>query len=156
MSRRKQHLVFVYGTLMRDEINHRLLATARFVAEAHTEPCFELFDLGHFPAMSTGGQTVVFSAIHRDNLRRVHEIDQALRQDFSKDATLAAKQRLAIAHIEAEQALVIEHHAGTANDHQGHEQDQTDPEMHIAKLGVERHLEGCFIEGRKTLLIRMQ
>ena len=36
---------------------------------------------------------------------RPHEIDQALRQDFSKDATLAAKQRLAIAHIEAEQTL---------------------------------------------------
>ena len=36
---------------------------------------------------------------------RPHEIDQALRQDFSKDGTLAAKQRLAVAHIEAEQAL---------------------------------------------------
>lgn len=36
---------------------------------------------------------------------RPHEIDQALRQDFSKDAVLAAKQRLAVAHIDAEQAL---------------------------------------------------
>lgn len=36
---------------------------------------------------------------------RPHEIDQALRQDFSKDAVLAAKQRLAVAHIEAERAL---------------------------------------------------
>lgn len=36
---------------------------------------------------------------------RPHEIDQALRLDFSKDATLAAKQRLAVAHIEAEEAL---------------------------------------------------
>ena len=36
---------------------------------------------------------------------RPHEIDQALRQDFSKDEALAAKQRLAVAHIEAEQAL---------------------------------------------------
>ena len=33
---------------------------------------------------------------------RPHEIDQALRKDFSKDAKLAAKQRLAVAHIEAE------------------------------------------------------
>jgi gamma-glutamylaminecyclotransferase len=64
VSRRKQHLVFVYGTLMRDEINHRLLATARFVAEAHTEPGFDLFDLGHFPAMSAGGQTVVRGEIY--------------------------------------------------------------------------------------------
>jgi Fic family protein len=36
---------------------------------------------------------------------RPHEIDQALRKDFSKDAALAAKQRLAVAHIEAEQLL---------------------------------------------------
>lgn len=36
---------------------------------------------------------------------RPHEIDQALRQDFSKDAALAAKQRLALAHIEAEADL---------------------------------------------------
>jgi Fic family protein len=43
---------------------------------------------------------------------RPHEIDQALRKDFSQDATLAAKQRLAIAHIEAEQALE-RHFAGT-------------------------------------------
>jgi Fic family protein len=36
---------------------------------------------------------------------RPHEIEQALRQDFALDATLAAKQRLAVAHIEAEEAL---------------------------------------------------
>lgn len=36
---------------------------------------------------------------------RPHEIEQALRQDFSKDAALAAKQRLAVAHIDAEAAL---------------------------------------------------
>lgn len=36
---------------------------------------------------------------------RPREIDQALRQDFSNDDALAAKQRLAVAHIEAEQAL---------------------------------------------------
>lgn len=33
------------------------------------------------------------------------EIDQALRKDFSQDVVLAAKQRLAVAHIEAEKAL---------------------------------------------------
>lgn len=36
---------------------------------------------------------------------RPHEIEQALRRDFSQDAVLAAKQRLAIAHIETEQVL---------------------------------------------------
>ena len=36
---------------------------------------------------------------------RPHEIEQALQSDFSQDAKLAAKQRLAVAHIEAEIAL---------------------------------------------------
>lgn len=36
---------------------------------------------------------------------RPHEIEQALRKDFSADAKLAAKQRMAVAHIEAEVAL---------------------------------------------------
>jgi len=64
MSRRKEHAVFVYGTLCRDEVNHHLLAQARFVAEAHTEPSFELFDLGPFPAMCAGGQTAVLGEIY--------------------------------------------------------------------------------------------
>jgi len=38
---------------------------------------------------------------------RPHEIDRALRQDFSSNAQLAAKQRLAVAHIEAEEALEL-------------------------------------------------
>jgi gamma-glutamylcyclotransferase (GGCT)/AIG2-like uncharacterized protein YtfP len=77
MSRRKQHPVFVYGTLLRGEANHDLLAAARFVAEARTEPCFELFDLGPFPAMSANGQTAV--------LGEVYAVD---------DATLARLDRL--------------------------------------------------------------
>lgn len=36
---------------------------------------------------------------------RPHEINEALRKDFSKDVVLAAKQRLAVAHIEAEVEL---------------------------------------------------
>lgn len=40
-----------------------------------------------------------------DQHTRPHEIEQALRKDFSPDAKLAAKQRLAVAHIKAEEAL---------------------------------------------------
>jgi len=44
---------------------------------------------------------------------RPREIEQALRQDFSQDRALAARQRLAVAHIEAEQALELRY-AGEA------------------------------------------
>jgi gamma-glutamylaminecyclotransferase len=64
MNRREQHLVFTYGTLLQGEVNHHLLARARFVAEGRTEPCFELFDLGSFPAMSTGGETAVLGEVY--------------------------------------------------------------------------------------------
>jgi Fic family protein len=36
---------------------------------------------------------------------RPHEIEQALRKDFSRNKELAARQRLAVAHIEAEAAV---------------------------------------------------
>jgi gamma-glutamylcyclotransferase (GGCT)/AIG2-like uncharacterized protein YtfP len=64
MNRREQHLVFTYGTLLKGEVNHHLLARACFVADARTEPCFELFDLGPFPAMSTGGETAVLGEVY--------------------------------------------------------------------------------------------
>jgi gamma-glutamylcyclotransferase (GGCT)/AIG2-like uncharacterized protein YtfP len=43
--------VFVYGTLLAGEPNHRLLARARRVCEAATGEGFALFDLGAFPGM---------------------------------------------------------------------------------------------------------
>lgn len=69
--------VFVYGTLLAGEGNHRLLATATLVGEARTEPVFELRDLGPFPGLVSGGAHAVAG--------EVYEVDEA---------TLAALDRL--------------------------------------------------------------
>jgi gamma-glutamylcyclotransferase (GGCT)/AIG2-like uncharacterized protein YtfP len=54
-----EHVVFVYGTLLAGEPNHRVLAGARFLGEAVTAPAFELVDLGPYPALVPGGATAV-------------------------------------------------------------------------------------------------
>jgi gamma-glutamylcyclotransferase (GGCT)/AIG2-like uncharacterized protein YtfP len=57
--------LFVYGTLMRGERGHDLLAGATLVGEAATEPTFALVDLGSFPALVPGGETSVRGEIYR-------------------------------------------------------------------------------------------
>lgn len=75
--RRAPTRVFVYGTLLAGEPNHRLLTGARLVAEARTKPAFELRDLGAFPGLVSGGAHAVAG--------EVYEVDEA---------TLAALDRL--------------------------------------------------------------
>lgn len=58
------HRVFVYGTLLRHEPNHRLLLGARFVRAARTLPRFELVDLGDYPALVEGGGTAVHGEVY--------------------------------------------------------------------------------------------
>ena len=68
--------IFVYGTLLRGEPNHRLLAGAEFVGAAVTEPRFELVDLGPFPAMCTGGATAVHGECYRVDARTLTRLDR--------------------------------------------------------------------------------
>jgi ABC-type Fe3+ transport system substrate-binding protein/gamma-glutamylcyclotransferase (GGCT)/AIG2-like uncharacterized protein YtfP len=56
--------VFVYGTLLRGEPNHGLLARARFVAPGRTAPSFELRNLGAFPGMLPGGSHAVVGEVY--------------------------------------------------------------------------------------------
>jgi gamma-glutamylaminecyclotransferase len=56
--------VFVYGTLLRGEPNHRLLTSALFVGGAHTEPAFDLVSLGPFPTMVEGGETSIAGEVY--------------------------------------------------------------------------------------------
>lgn len=51
--------VFVYGTLMRGEPNHRLLERAVFVRAARTWPEFKMVSLGGCPAICSGGATAI-------------------------------------------------------------------------------------------------
>jgi gamma-glutamylcyclotransferase (GGCT)/AIG2-like uncharacterized protein YtfP len=46
---KKTRAVFVYGTLLKGEGNHRVLRDSRLIGLGITKPAFELHDLGPFP-----------------------------------------------------------------------------------------------------------
>jgi gamma-glutamylaminecyclotransferase len=56
--------VFVYGTLMRRERNHRLLSGSAFLGEARTEEGFTLHDLGGCPGMIKDGSGRVYGEVY--------------------------------------------------------------------------------------------
>ncbi|MFP4076405.1 MAG: gamma-glutamylcyclotransferase [Halochromatium sp.] len=60
-----RHLVFVYGTLLRDEVNHGLLREAEFVGAHRTEPRFTLVRLGAYPGLLPAGRTAVAGELYR-------------------------------------------------------------------------------------------
>lgn len=43
--------LFVYGTLMRGQERHRLIADQTFIAAASTTPDYRLYDVGVYPAL---------------------------------------------------------------------------------------------------------
>lgn len=57
-------LLFVYGSLLAGEENHSQLAGAVLVREARTRPAYRLVDLGPYPAMSAGGDSVVVGQLY--------------------------------------------------------------------------------------------
>lgn len=57
--------LFVYGTLQRGCENHPLLAGARFLGPARTEPGFALVDLGPYPGMIRRGSASVAGELYR-------------------------------------------------------------------------------------------
>lgn len=69
-------LVFVYGTLMKGQGNHRLLVEAERLGEAYTEPSFELYSLGGFPGMICGGRDAVRGELYRVNERTLDALDR--------------------------------------------------------------------------------
>jgi gamma-glutamylaminecyclotransferase len=57
-------LVFVYGTLLVGETNHRLLTGAQLICEASTAPRFQLHDLGAYPGMVRRGKHAVAGEVY--------------------------------------------------------------------------------------------
>ncbi len=57
--------VFVYGSLLAGEANHRVLRGATLLRATSTIAAFTLFDLGPYPALVAGGDTAVEGELYR-------------------------------------------------------------------------------------------
>lgn len=57
--------LFDYGSLLRGERDHDLLAGAEFLGEARTKPLYTLVDLGPYPAIFVGGSVSVLGELYR-------------------------------------------------------------------------------------------
>jgi gamma-glutamylcyclotransferase (GGCT)/AIG2-like uncharacterized protein YtfP len=68
--------VLVYGSLLKGEPNHRLLARATFVAAANTRPEFTLHDLGAFPGMVAGGADAVAGEVYEVDAATLAGLDR--------------------------------------------------------------------------------
>ena len=73
------HQVFVYGTLLHGEVNHHLLAGARFLGPHRTAPCYCLLRLGAYPgAVRAGGDTILGEVfqVNTAGLRRLDRLEE--------------------------------------------------------------------------------
>lgn len=68
--------VFVYGTLMRGEPNHRFLARAAFVRGARTLPRFKMISLGGCPAIVSGGGTAIEGELYDVDSETLAHLDR--------------------------------------------------------------------------------
>ncbi len=83
------HLIFVYGTLLRGEHNHHVLGWARFVRPAQTRQEFDLFNLGHYPAMVANGATAVKGELYAVDEEILSRLDRLERHpEFYKRITI--------------------------------------------------------------------
>jgi gamma-glutamylaminecyclotransferase len=71
--------LFVYGTLMRGERHHDVMAGAEFVGAAQTLAEYELVLIDYFPALVRGGAQRVRGELYRvdaETLARLDELEE--------------------------------------------------------------------------------
>jgi gamma-glutamylcyclotransferase (GGCT)/AIG2-like uncharacterized protein YtfP len=68
--------VFVYGTLLAGESNHRVLRGARLLGPATTGAEFALVSLGNYPGMVRGGETAIAGEVYEVDAPTLAALDQ--------------------------------------------------------------------------------
>jgi gamma-glutamylcyclotransferase (GGCT)/AIG2-like uncharacterized protein YtfP len=85
------HRVFVYGSLLAGLRSHHVMAGARPLGEARTEPRFALLDLGAWPG-AVAGEGALVGEVYAVNSRQLAALD---RFEEVPDAFTRERARLA-------------------------------------------------------------
>jgi len=64
MTTTMHHRIFVYGTLLAGEPNHRLLTKSELVGPARTKGVFGMLDLGGYPGAVVGTETKIVGEVY--------------------------------------------------------------------------------------------
>lgn len=67
--------VFVYGTLLRGERNHHVLAGARWLGDHTTAPGYTLYDTGPYPAAAAPGETALRGEVYAVDAATLQALD---------------------------------------------------------------------------------
>lgn len=68
-------LIFVYGTLLKGESNHRLLEGVSCLGRVRTEARYLLVNLGRFPGMLEGGDSIVEGEVYAVDKKTLDRLD---------------------------------------------------------------------------------
>lgn len=71
-----QHLVFVYGTLMKGEQHHEVLMHTKFVGPSETLPSYDLVQIDYYPAMIPGGGTTIRGELYEVDDATLAKLDE--------------------------------------------------------------------------------
>jgi gamma-glutamylcyclotransferase (GGCT)/AIG2-like uncharacterized protein YtfP len=91
--------VFVYGTLLRGESAHDLMADAVFVESAQTEARWTLVNLGDHPALADIGKTAVHGEIYLVKSSLLARLDQYEGDDYTRRAVTLQTSKPALAYV---------------------------------------------------------
>ncbi len=100
-----QYNVFVYGSLLPGLHNHWLISNAEFLGYHKTQPNFDMFSLGQFPAVCGGGHTAISGALYRvtrgtrDKLDLLEQHPHLVSSRTSGASDQQAHARLDVPHV---------------------------------------------------------
>lgn len=72
----KTQKIAVYGTLRKDQSNHRLLKNAKYLGEFESKPIFNMYSIGDsFPGITLGGHTSVTMEVYEVDEKTAAKVD---------------------------------------------------------------------------------